>query len=241
DEALLPANQKEIDAAIARGVAFLQAGLNEKGYFPSNGQGNLLGGTALIGLTLLSCAVPPDDPKIAAIAGRVRRDGPALGQTYELACCIWFLDKLGRYEDRELIQKMALRLIAGQGSHGGWNYGCSLLSSEQEADLMRLLQENPLLLTPVVGTTPTTAATNQPPKVQPKGGKQPKAGGLSGRGTFLPSDLRDLPVLKFKPDQSLSGVQQLWREDNSLTQFAILALWAAQKHGVPAQRSLALA
>ena len=40
--------------------------------------------------------------------------------TYEIALSILFLDKLGEAKDRELIQKLALRLIAGQGPTGGW-------------------------------------------------------------------------------------------------------------------------
>jgi hypothetical protein len=57
----------------------------------------------------------------------------------------------------------------------------------------------------------------------------------------LPRDLKNLPVFQFQPGQPWNQARQ-GHEDNSLTQFAILALWAAQEgHGIPAQRSLAMA
>ena len=55
---LAPANQKEIDAAIDKGVAYLTAKLDDNGNFQGDANGNRLGGKALIGLTLLSCGVP---------------------------------------------------------------------------------------------------------------------------------------------------------------------------------------
>jgi hypothetical protein len=49
-----------------------------------------------------------------------------------------------------------------------------------------------------------------------------------------------LPVFRWDP-----GTKYDWkptgRDDNSLTQFAVLALWASRKHGVPVERSLAFA
>ncbi len=47
------------------------------------------------------------------------------------------------------------------------------------------------------------------------------------------------PAVRFQPGQKL-GPEDLRYDDNSSTQFAILALWAARKHGVPVERSLAL-
>jgi hypothetical protein len=53
--------------------------------------------------------------------------------------------------------------------------------------------------------------------------------------------LKNLPVIQYKPGQKLVYRANTTWEDNSLTQFAILALWAAKKHGVPTDRSLAMA
>jgi hypothetical protein len=46
-------------------------------------------------------------------------------------------------------------------------------------------------------------------------------------------------AVRFQPGQKL-GPEDLRYDDNSCTQFVILALWAARKHGVPVDRSLAL-
>jgi hypothetical protein len=47
------------------------------------------------------------------------------------------------------------------------------------------------------------------------------------------------PAVRFRPEQK-PGPEDLRYDDNSSTQFAILALWAARKHGVPVERSLAM-
>jgi len=51
--------------------------------------------------------------------------------------------------------------------------------------------------------------------------------------------MSDLPVMQHRPGSPLQYKPHT-HEDNSLTQFAVLALWAAQKHGVPAERSLTM-
>ena len=54
------------------------------------------------------------------------------------------------------------------------------------------------------------------------------------------SNLGELPLFQWEPGKKLE-FRQVGHEDNSLTQFAILALWAARKHGIPVERSLAFA
>src|SRR5262249_42383466 len=48
------------------------------------------------------------------------------------------------------------------------------------------------------------------------------------------------PVLNYRPGQPVNHDPNK-HSDNSNTQFAVLALWVAQKHGVPVHRSLAFA
>jgi hypothetical protein len=226
-EAALPANQKEINAAIDKGVAYLKAGLSNDGRFQSDAQGNRLGGSALIGLTLLSCGVPAEDPKVAGIVARVRAEGPQCSQTYDLATCIWLLDKLGDASDRELIRKMALRLMAGQLPSGGWHYTCQLLQPADEMELLRVLEERPYVSLPT--GVPAGDKTDKPAKDAPRD--------PGGKPTPGPGDrVKNLPVVKFEPGAKVATAGG----DNSNTQFAVLALWVAQKHGVPAQRSLAM-
>jgi hypothetical protein len=211
----------EVDAAIDKGVAYLKEGLNDQGQMQRDGNNGRVGAMALVGLTLLSCDVSATDPKVAGIVARVRKEAPSLTLTYDLGACIWFLDKLGDPADRELIRKMALRLIAGQGSGGGWDYNCRLLPEAEEMDLLRTLEDlrSPPLPVAVPGDRGDTA---------------PKSPGQSGK----PGDnIKNVPVVKYQPGGKLAATG---REDNSLTQFAVLALWAAQKYGVPAQRSLAM-
>jgi hypothetical protein len=76
-EALSPANQKEIDTAIDRGVAYLNKAFDDKGRpIPATpGPHSLLPGTsALVGLTLLTCGMAAEDPKLAGITARIRKD-----------------------------------------------------------------------------------------------------------------------------------------------------------------------
>src|SRR5262249_20341875 len=57
---------------------------------------------------------------------------------------------------------------------------------------------------------------------------------LPARGTAVPAMLANLPV--WRAGVQFGGMPQA---DNSNTQFAILALWAAKVRGVPVERALA--
>jgi hypothetical protein len=175
-----------------------------------------IGGKALAGLTLLSCGVPEKDPAVKRLAAAVRAGLP-LTATYELALCLLFLDRLADSQDNVWIRRIALQLIAGQGIQGGWNYHCFALNTKQEKKLLALLQA------PVRWVSDKQVFTLR---------RQP--------GQGAPADLRDLCVMQYRPGQQMRFQPSLWHEDNSLTQFVILALWTAQKHGIPAERSLAM-
>ena len=83
---------------------------------------------ALPALTLLECGVPPSDPIVQKAAALVRaqvRQAVTSRDTYQLALAVLFLDRLGDKRDAELIQFLALRLVAGQRlADGGWDYTC---------------------------------------------------------------------------------------------------------------------
>jgi hypothetical protein len=205
-----PSPQQQVDRAIDRGVAYLKASL------PSNA---LLDHPAvnpmhsravfLVGLTLLECGVPADDPAVQQLAVRVRsaaRQSPQgatpLNITYDVSIAIWFLDALGRLgggesDDADLIRWLALQLIACQTENGGWDYACPPLKVADAQRLMQLLQAPP---------------PNNPPAGVP-------------------------PAVRFQSDRPFV-FQPGRRDDNSLTQFATLALWVARKHAVPVERSL---
>src|SRR5262249_20188333 len=101
-----------------------------------------VGYAALPGLTLLECGVPAKDPAVAKAARFVRFYSPTLNKhsTYQLSLAILFLDRLGDPKDRKLIQSMALRLVAGQNSAGGWTYECPYLYPSQEQQLLKALR-----------------------------------------------------------------------------------------------------
>ncbi len=291
--ALPPDLQKRVNAAIDRGVKHLRNSQRAGGSW--EGGAYQLGYTALPGLTLLECGVPAADPAVQKAARLVRveaRDASLRHTTYQLSLAILFLDRLGDPADRPLIQSLALRLIAGQTSAGGWNYNCPLLSGAEEKQLFAFLKANrptPLsdpitegkhksLSDPLAKTKPVTlpegitepkgqrpvspgeqtkladpanppAAEPKPapsdpgekPAVPPKAKKPapaPKLGPM--RPDFLPANLRKMPVAQKLPKGK--GKMRLLpgRDDNSNTQFAIMALWAARRHGVPMERTLAL-
>jgi hypothetical protein len=192
-----PANQKQIDAAIDKAVAWLKKNVNGRGRYTGKIHADRLGCSALIGLALLSCGVPADDPAVVAISNLIRVEGQSEGKTYDISCCIWYLDKLGNPADSALIRSLALRLVAGQHASGAWHYQSPVLQQQDENQLL--------------------AALNS---------KEPPAGRM---GSY--------PALQYQSGQALSP----HGGDNSNTQFAVLALWAAQKHGVPVAPSLALA
>jgi hypothetical protein len=327
--------QKRINEAIDRGVTFLKSSQFDSGRWEQGG--HAVGYAALPGLTLLECGVPAGDASVQRAATFVRQHAKTLEATYELALAILFLDRLGDSADRPLIQAMALRLIAGQNTTGGWTYHCPLLGVPDQQHLLAFLrrhQTQPLLdplghsgqttvslakkpasagdhplgnampgpssdpfrtepLSPLsdllrapgpqrdlspgsTGPGPATAPVNKlalgvltpdpkvmpgDPKVVAQGASErkqpPKApsrkeppGNKPAKADPLPAHLKNLTVVhmndgtvnprvikgKAKPRGMLRGVSG----DNSNTQFAILALWVARRHGVPMERTLAL-
>lgn len=179
----------KVDQAVERGLAYLRSARNEK---------DQVGYQALIGWTLLACGVPARDPDVQALAELVRGRAANTTLTYDTSVSVWFLDKLGADEDRELIRTLGLRLLAGQKGQAGWGYHCPQLSDDQKDAFVRFLE-----------------------------GK----GGAEGKG-----DLSFLARAQLVGPASDVPIYQ----DNSNTQFAILALWAAQKYGVPVERALGL-
>ncbi len=262
--------QKRINAAIERGTAFLKTCQQPHGSWAVN-NAHVVGYAALPGLTLLECQVPPDDPVVQKAAAFVRMYSPNLNQTYELSLALLFLDRLGDPRDRALIQSLALRLIAGQNFSGGWTYSCPILNVQQMQTLFGILQkerldaplppapnplgQNPLLLGQAVLPVPIAKAGSSAPvpddkkegekpvgktpprtksKVQPQGSQRPNF--------LVVSQLQNLPAVfnlgKGKGKMALRGG---FPDDNSNTQFALLALWAARRHDVPSTPSLLLA
>jgi len=322
-QVVLNPEQKRINEAIDRGVIFLETSQFNNGRWDVGPYA--VGYAALPGLTLLECGVPASDPVVQGAARFVRENAKTLSATYELSLAILFLDRLGDSRDRDLIQTLAIRLIAGQNTTGGWTYHCPLLGRPDQQHLLAFLRRtqtqpvmepipsstpagslplakglgqaarDPLAPAPALlanaiqkpadpaGTTalPTPGAAPQPGLFQPLDlgsprrtigpgigeektspvprkpeprpptpeKKKPNAE-RSPKNDPLPAHLKNLTVVHMndgsvkprgvkanaKPKAMLRGVSG----DNSNTQFAILALWVARRHGVPMERTLAL-
>jgi hypothetical protein len=205
--------QDRVKSAVPKGVAFLKEKQLPSGTWSSTPtEGHEVGYAALPGLTLLACGVPADDARVQSAARFVRSRQAKLDNTYEVGLSVLFLDRLGDRKDAALIQRLALRLIGAQTPTGGWGYRVPILSRLHESQLLKVL------------------------RLKKK----------QFRRTVLPPALQNLPVLQDPaalPTRDPPGrnSEPIWgTTDNSCSQFAMLALWAARRHGVPVERTLAL-
>jgi len=171
--------------------------------------GQSAGAAALLGLTLLECDAKPDDPVVRQAIETVRKAGVRMRDTYSLALSIFFLDRLGDPADEPLIQSMGVRLMGGQCGDGGWSYTCSDVSDSEVRRLTNIGQH--------------------PDQEKPK-----DPGAKPGKLTVkdLPKEIQDqIASLNSLPPAPGGG-------DNSNTQFALLGLWVARRHGLPVDPAL---
>lgn len=221
--------QTKIDQAIDKGVEFLKSAQSERGDFKWRmyRDGRFLAAQcALPAYALLEAGVPADDPVLQKAADFIRGKVQPSDYTYELSLALLFLDRLGDPRDKKLIQTLAARLIAGQHHTGGWSYRCPLLPDKGGQDLLNALE----LLSKEM-----------------RDGKKTREQALAGMA--VPQLAQALPAFRARsaligrepPEnartiaESAERVSLVGRTDNSNTQFALLGLWAAQRHGVPVQ------
>jgi hypothetical protein len=200
---------KTIDAMIFRGVKYLKLQQRPDGAWGPDEQPewkeNLVG---FCGLTLLECGVKADDPVIQRAAQFARDLCPRVERTYVIAMLVLFLDRLNDPQDKERIEELAMRLVAGQTMQGGWDYKVPLLPTTVAKELSNFLRAS--------GRRSSKERLQSAPKSLPRLG------------------LLETPA---NPDP---GFFVQGQDDNSNTQFALLALWAARKHKVPVDQSLDL-
>jgi hypothetical protein len=213
----LPAEeQAKVNKAIDKGVRFLKEARTPGGAWEDARRAYPIGFACLPALTLLECGVPPTDAAVQKPAHMVRRAAPQLDRTYELSLAILFLDRLGDEKDKDIIKACAIRLIAGQSISGGWGYRCPILPARSQKEILDALKK-----------------IEDVPADEPV----PKDAGLAPRlkklTVFREPDLlspTDPTAHNFDPADPTT--------DNSNTQFALLALWRAQKYDVPVARTL---
>jgi hypothetical protein len=205
--------QADIDRAIQRGIAALRALQRSDGTW----QHAEIGATALAGLTLLECDVPPDDKAVQKAAARVRVATPNETHTYSLALSILFLDRLDKRADTPLIESMVVRLLAGQTATGGWGYTCPSVSPAEQRRLAELVGDGTELkgsrdLPPLPAKGKRTLHdVSREIQVQLAG--VPAARPVAPPGVYIPTD-------------------------NSNTQFATLGLWVGRRYGIPVRDAL---
>jgi hypothetical protein len=156
-------DDEAIQRAIDRGVAALKKRQETDGTwsFPQHHAG----ATALAGLTLLECNLPATDPAIRLAVTALRPATLELTDTYSLALAILFLDRLDDPGDVPLIHSMAVRLLAGQDTQGGWSYDCPAISKEEVRRLKTVIQNR---REPITRSDPPRIGSRRtlPPEIQ---------------------------------------------------------------------------
>lgn len=206
---LPPDVQAQVNRAVDRGIVYLFATQPLWGTWTADSKNHPVGYAALPGLTLLACGESRDHVVIRRAASFVRDNCAKLSATYDLSLALLFLDRLGDPADENLIQTLALRLIAGQSFSGGWSYRCPVLSPGQHQQLLAALRSSAR----TVSSLPVFAQS-------------------------LPVFYPGCHLLLGDPPGKAHEVRGT--TDNSNTQFATLALWAAQRHTLPLERTMAL-
>ena len=211
------ADKEAIQRAVDRAVAYLKGLQGPDGTWGHRRVEWQPGATALCGLALLESGVPANDPVIEKAAKAVREAGVSTNQTYVLSLAIMFLDRLGDPADAELIDSLAVRLLAGQDANtGGWSYTCPPLNEAEVRRLQASLQQRRQLV-----------ARDAPPPA-PKG--RPSV-------QDLPQDIQQQLRL-INQSQGAPMPLAVNSGDNSNTQFAVLALWIARRKGIPVETAL---
>ncbi len=256
-----PLPQKEqaaVDDAVARGVEFLRREQTPSGIWGTgtevNDGGYLVGYTALAGLALAECGVPPSDPALKRAAVVVRAAAPRIDRTYEVALAILFLDRMADPKDKPVIQNLGTRLVGGQSQTGGWSYKVPIPSPAEATQVLGALRKM------AASKPPTTYGLRDRPgslglcikmsdDVRPKTAANAQYDPEKARAEAVagvPARLRGLPVFqdpdkvtwKDPPDKTQDPVNGT--TDNSNTHFAVLGLWAARRHDLPVDRSFTL-
>lgn len=229
--------QAKVDTTVEKAIAFLKRTQTDEGDWPKFYSGVfqcLVGQCALPAYALLEAGVPANDPVIQKAARYLRPKVLDTNWTYEISLAILFFDRLRDPKDEKVIKTLALRLIAGQHRTGGWAYYCPAPKKEDEEPLLNLLGDLD--------------------RVYEKG-KRPSMETI--HSLRIPRKLRLLTVFQDRrlivwqerdvrkpPRMDGKVAEPEWEKttnnplvivptDNSNTQFAMLALWVAQRHGLP--------
>ncbi len=230
------ADESKAGDAVKRGAEYLESQYGKGGN--PNANSHKLGGDALAGIALLEAGSKAESPGLAAIIKGIRAQALAQTETYPVALCILFFDKLaektGDKSDEAVLQHLGVRLYAGLSSSGGWGY--STWDDVTPQELVRLS-----------GVLTKNELVGKPADKPGEAPKKPDDGFLAPGAPRAPAAIANL---KIHPENArlLVNVQQTLRArgrssqtgDNSNTQFGLIALWVASRHGVPVNDAFAL-
>ncbi len=234
----VPAKAADTDAAIQKGAQYLEGAIKSGAITVEY----KVGGSALVGMALLEAGMKPDSPGVAAITKQLREVALAQTETYPVALCILYFDKLaektGDSVDEGIIQILGIRLYAGLNSSGGWGYNTwEAVSAQELTRLSAALQKNEL----------STKAPEKPVE-EPKKSEKPDDGFLkpgttkapvqAGNGKLHPEAATLLTQVK----QTIQarGRSAVMGDDNSNTQFGLIGLWVASRHGLTVNDAFAM-
>jgi hypothetical protein len=212
---------KQVNEAIDKGVKYLRGLQNaDDGTWPGANV-HQLGLTSLAGLALLEAGVPGNDPAIRKAAAAVRKLSIDSTYNYSIAVAIMFLDRLGDPQDVPFIDALAVRLLSSQAmKEQGWAGGWGYLAPDPDATEIQRLNH---------------VLKNRKDTELPKDAKRPKPRSPEELPKEIQDQIKRLYSVGPPPKYSVGSV------DNSNTQFALIALWAARRHGLPVERAIALA
>ena len=219
-----------INEAVRRGAEFLRRVHAPNPTYTGGTHG--LGQSALAGIAMLEAGVPPADPSVQQVTLFVRTRALSETQTYDLALALIFLDRLKDPRDEPLIQVLGVRLYHGLNVAGGWTYGSWDAIPQNEAQRLAYV-----LYPPGGRRPPPTPAPDKPPDTgfptAPRSA-DPRPNGL---GSLHPEAARQL--IAVRREIAVSGRPGVG-DDNSNTQFGLVALWVATRHGLVVDDAFAL-
>lgn len=218
-----------VEAAIRKGADFLRKIHAPKPNYTGGQHG--LGQSALAGVAMLEAGIPANDPTLKHLHQFIRIHSLSENRTYHLALAIIFLDRLRDPRDHGLIQVMGVRLYRGLNAAGGWTYDSWESIPEIEARRLAAVLYPP-------GTA--TLRTDPGPNPKPSSGfpaAPPQTNGSTANARLHPEAARQL--LAVQRDIRQSGRQGV-SDDNSNTQFGVVGLWVATRHGLVVDDAFAL-
>jgi hypothetical protein len=127
----------QIMNSVERGKDFLinrQRGDGSWTHVSSGYEGHNIGATALCGIALMECMVPPNDDRLKRTTAIIRKAAkdPNFNYNYAVNLCILYLHRVNQTEkggwvvdhpDAHLVRDLALRVAHGQDPQGGgWSY-----------------------------------------------------------------------------------------------------------------------